>query len=181
MQFRIPLANRGRVPHASSAEAAPRRMTFYRHSRREKFENPLPASCRIAVIATGFAERDGVRAFEEGQTREIQAFRPEILAATVPTLLRLAETIRVTHALVPFSGARIGAVTALDRDLLWKAYQVPVFEQAFGPDGAIMARECEAHDGLHLYLPKRYHGALRTEPCACGRPEPRIALPGEVL
>jgi hypothetical protein len=115
-----------------------------------------------------------VRAFEEEQLRDIEQFRPEILAASMPVLLRLARTIRLTRAIVPFSGSRLGPVSGRDRDLLWSAYQVPVFEQRLGPDGSVVARECEAHDGLHLYLPRHFEGEIRTEPCACGRKEPRI-------
>ena len=174
MQLRIPLIHRGRAPHASSAVSPLKRMTFYRHSAREKFDNPLPVACRVAMLAPNFQEKDGVRAFEEDQTVEIQKFKPEILAGTVPVLLRLAEMIRIPRALVAFSGARVGPVTPRDRDLLWSAYQVPVFEQCLGQEGAVIARECEAHDGMHLYLPHQYHGPLRTEACACGRPEPRI-------
>jgi hypothetical protein len=150
-------------------------MTFYRHSTREKFDNPLPVPCRIAIVAPNFLEKDGVRSFDEDQSPEIVKFRPEILAGTVPALLRLAEAIRIPRAVVAFSGARVGPVTDRDRDLLWSAFQVPVFEQCLGPDGAVMARECEAHDGLHLYAPQHYHGALRSEACPCGRPQPRIA------
>jgi len=36
------------------------------------------------------------------------------------------------------------------RELLWRAFRVPVFEQLRGWDGAILARECEVHDGLHI-------------------------------
>jgi phenylacetate-coenzyme A ligase PaaK-like adenylate-forming protein len=150
-------------------------MTFYRHTEREKFDNPLPSPCRIAVVAPNFQERDGVRTFEENQFPEIEKFRPEILAGTVHVLLRLAEIIRVPRALVAFSGARLGPLSPRDRDLLWSAYQVPVFEQSLSPEGAVIARECEAHDGLHLYLPEHYRGAVQTQPCPCGRPEPRIA------
>jgi hypothetical protein len=150
-------------------------MTFYRHTQREKFDNPLPVACRIAVVAPNFEERDGVRTFEEDQFREIEKFKPEILAGTVHVLLRLAEALRVPRAVVAFSGSRLGPVTNRDRDLLWSAYQVPMFEQSLGPDGRVIARECEAHDGLHLYRPEEYQGLLREEPCPCGRPEPRIA------
>jgi hypothetical protein len=150
-------------------------MTFYRHSKRERFENPLPSSSRIAVLAPNFTERDGVRCFAEEQFPEIEKFCPEILAGTVPVLLRLAQTIRITRAIVAFSGSRIGPVSHRERDLLWSAYQVPIFEQCLGPNGIVIARECEAHDGLHLILPALYQGSLRSEPCPCGRPEPRIA------
>jgi phenylacetate-CoA ligase len=36
------------------------------------------------------------------------------------------------------------------RDQLWRAFQVPVFEQLRGWDGTVIARECEVHDGLHV-------------------------------
>ena len=175
MKLRIPLPKRGRAQHASSADPAPpRRMTFYRHSQRERFQNPLPSTCRVAVVSPNFADKDGVRTFDEDQYREIEVYEPEILAASVPVLLRLAERIRISRAIVAFSGARVGAVTNRDRDLLWSAFQAPVFEQRLGPDGGVIARECEAHDGLHLYVPQHFHGDLRTEACACGRAEPRI-------
>lgn len=175
MSLRIPQFRRGRAPHASSADPPPRRMTFYRHAERERFDNPLPVACRIAVVAPNFEEREGVRIFEEEQAVEIEKFRPEILAGTVHVLLRLAETLKISRAVVAFSGCRLGPVTTLDRDLLWSAYQVPVFEQSLGAEGVVIARECEAHDGLHLYVPEHYHGLLRRDSCPCGRPEPRIA------
>jgi hypothetical protein len=175
MSFRIPHIRRGCAPHASSADSPPRRMAFYRHTQRERFDNPLPVACRIAVVAPNFEERDGVHTFEENQIPEIEKFRPEVLAGTVHVLLRLAEAIRIPRAVVAFSGSRLGPVTNRDRDLLWSAYQVPVFEQSLGPDGRVIARECEAHDGLHLYLVDHFQGPLRQDACPCGRPEPRIA------
>jgi hypothetical protein len=36
------------------------------------------------------------------------------------------------------------------RDLLWFAFRVPVFEQLRDWDGYVIARECETHNGLHL-------------------------------
>jgi hypothetical protein len=174
--LRIPPFNRGRAPHASSADSPPRRMTFYRHSPREIFASPLPAPSRIAVFSGLFAEKRGVRCFEPESVAEVQTFDPHILAGSVHTLLRVAPVIRTLRAVVPFSGARVGEVTSRDRDLLWIAYQVPVFEQRFGTDGSIIARECEAHDGLHLVSPGIFRGPVRTDVCECGRPEPRIGF-----
>jgi hypothetical protein len=152
-------------------------MAFYRHSERERFASPLPGPARVAIVAPNFAERNGVRCFAEEELCEIQRYRPEILAATVHVLLRLAASIRIPRAIVVFSGARLGPITARDRDLLWAGYQVPVFEQCLLPDGSVLARECEAHDGLHLISPAAYNGERRLEPCPCGRPEPRINSP----
>lgn len=172
MIVRIPLPKRGRAQRASSADSSAGRTAFYGHSRRERFQNPLPTPCRIAVLSPKFAERDGVRYFAEERHREIDIFGPDILAGAVPALLRLAEKVRVTRAVVAFSGARV--VSDRDRDLLWNAFQAPVFEYRFGPEGEVIARECEAHDGLHLFVPERFCGEVRTEACACGRLEPRI-------
>jgi hypothetical protein len=65
-----------------------------------------------------------------------------------------------------------------DRDILWAAFRVPVFEQVIGKSGKRLAAECEAHDGLHVESP-----ALPTEnecvddaPCPCGRKTPRIGV-----
>jgi hypothetical protein len=166
--LRIPPFKRGRVTHASSAES------FYRHSNRQPFANPLPVAARTAVLGARFAEKGGVRCFEPDSHIDIQAFNPEILAGTVHALLRLAPVVRDLRAIVAFSGSRLGDVTMQDRDLLWKAFQVPVFEQRLAADGTVIARECEAHDGLHLYVAGSYSGSTRREPCECGRSEPRI-------
>jgi hypothetical protein len=172
--FRIPPMNRGRATRASSADSPIRRMTFYRHSARQTFSSPLPSPSRIAVISGLFAEKQGVRCFEPESLPEVEKFEPQILAASVHTLLRFAPVVRTLWAVVPFSGPRLGEVTTRDRDLLWAAFQVPVFEQRLGLDGTVIARECEAHDGLHLANSSAFQGPVRIEPCECGRPEPRI-------
>ena len=149
-------------------------MTFYRHSQRERFENPLPGDARIAVLSPHFLEKDGVRCFVGDEVTAIANFAPEILAGTVQALLHLAPDIHPTKAVVVFSGSRIGTISAMDRNLLWIAFQVPLFEQCFGFDGSIVARECEAHDGLHVFAASGNRMAHRTEACPCGRPEPRL-------
>ncbi len=173
MQLRIPLFDRRRASYALSA-TLPRRMTFYRHSDRERFQNPLPGESRVAVISPHFLEKNGVRCFGPEEVAALVEFAPETMAGTVPALLRLASVSSLSRAVVVFSGARIGVVNQKDRDLLWMAFQVPLFEQSFGPDGAIIARECEAHDGLHVAQSANHLGNLRTAPCPCGRVEPRM-------
>jgi hypothetical protein len=176
--LRIPLLHGGRANHASSADSSSsRRMPFYRHSQRERFESPLPGQARVAVLAPNFAERNGVRCFVEEELPAIELFHPEILAGTVHALLRLAASLRIPRAVVAFSGARIGPLTSRDRDLLWTGFQVPIFEQWLLPDGSVMARECQAHDGLHLVSPAHYRGELLSDPCPCGQVEPRIFTP----
>ena len=61
------------------------------------------------------------------------------------------------------------------RDLLWRAFGVPVFEQLLGSDGAVIASECEVHDGLHLHRAEPHlHGEIVREHCACGSEAPRV-------
>ena len=36
------------------------------------------------------------------------------------------------------------------RERLWDAFELPVFEQLRGFEGELLASECDAHDGLHL-------------------------------
>ena len=69
-------------------------------------------------------------------------------------------------------------MTDADRECLWWAFRVPVFEQVIGKSGKLLAAECEAHDGLHVASPDRpLHGeALDDSLCPCGRKSPRIAV-----
>lgn len=56
----------------------------------------------------------------------------------------------IRHSVVAFSDVRYGLLRDEDRDALWHAFQVPVFEQLRGLRGELLASECEAHMGLHL-------------------------------
>ena len=108
----------------------------------------------------------------------------------------------VQRALVAFTGIEEGPLLESVRDLLWNTFEVPVFEQRLGANGSVLAWECEAHEGLHIVeenvvieqglnrelvltsLTDRCHpvlrlvagvsGTIETQPCGCGRPEPRL-------
>jgi hypothetical protein len=68
-----------------------------------------------------------------------------------------------------------------DRDRLWRAFRVPIFEQIVGRAGELLAAECEAHDGLHIESPRlKIEGLpIDASPCACGRKTPRLP-PAEI-
>jgi len=51
---------------------------------------------------------------------------------------------------VSFTGGDDGELSDADREQFWRTFQVPVFEQRRGFDGRVIARECEAHSGLHV-------------------------------
>jgi hypothetical protein len=60
------------------------------------------------------------------------------------------------------------------RDLLWRSFGVPVFEQLLGPDGVVIGSECEVHDGLHVDNGAGMPGEIVTDHCACGLETPRL-------
>ncbi len=69
-------------------------------------------------------------------------------------------------------------MTEADRENLWSAFRVPVFEQVIGKSGKLLAAECEAHDGLHIASPALplHRESLDDSPCPCGRKTPRIGV-----
>ena len=131
----------------------PRRKSVFRYPM-----NPVP---RTAVLAgffrqPGFRPNDRVRVFPGGWSEEVAAFAPAAIAATRP-------------------GGPL--LSASDRERLWQAFHVPVFEQIIGPNGELLAAECEAHDGLHVEVPGLSLDGYRLEvaQCGCGRAAPRLA------
>lgn len=124
-----------------------------------------------------------------------------IVAGRFASLQPLAASIHVERALIVITGVREGVLADADRDWLWSAFGVPVFEQHVGLDGQLIAHECEAHDGLHLVhdnavvevasdrllltsltdikqptlrLRTGFSGEIRTGECECGSSEPRL-------
>jgi hypothetical protein len=152
----------------------------------EVFQSPLPVPVRAAVLAPGFAGTEWVRVFPDGWSREVEDFKPELLAAPVSELRRIAarvSTRRVAlpsldYAVVAFTGAGQPLLGDGDRDFLWRVFQVPVFEQYLSASGRTLAVECDAHDGLHI-VPWREDSAelprlVETTRCPCGQPGPRL-------
>ena len=119
---------------------------------------PLPPVEKAAVLAAGFKRGRGVRVFSELRRSSLIRYRPQVIAGPVGVLRLLAEANedrgapvpRVSHAVIAFGGVRHGFVSDEARDLFWRIFEVPVFGQFLGPDGELLAWECEAHDGLHV-------------------------------
>lgn len=141
---------------------------------------PVAPTPRTAVLMPGFLETNQVRVFPEGLTPAVLRFQPQALAAPAD-LLRWAASNgvrgrvvlpRLENALVVFTGVPFGCLSEADRDLLWRAFQVPVFEQMLGFDGELLASECEAHEGLHL----RQEQAIFEYAPGAGQPEVLITF-----
>lgn len=142
------------------------------------FVHPLDPAPKTVVLAAGFRSTRTVRVFPDGWNGEAARHLPCALAAPLEELLRLAETgIELHHAVIVLTSGGESRVAEEDRDLLWSAFGVPVFEQCLGADNELLAAECEAHDGLHVVGGKQ-EPLLQTGVCGCGSSIPR-KMPGD--
>lgn len=141
--------------------------------------NPVP---RTAILAAGFEETRLIRGFPSGWSQEAERFRPTALAGTFQALRPLTirgDEIALRHAVIVFHYGLDIRLLDSERDLLWKAFGVPIFEQILDADNRLLAMECEAHEGLHLMVDRACEEMDRA-PCPCGNPRPRLAEPRPV-
>lgn len=144
------------------------RLQLYRNTRtprytRRVFDYHLDPPPRIAVLTDGFENTDWLECFPDGWGEAMEKFKPEAIAGPVPALRRLATTVfsagaRLRHLkrpLIVLSGLGFenrAMMSDDDRNMFWRAFGVPVFERYLGFGLETLAKECEAHDGLHLNL-----------------------------
>ena len=147
----------------------------------------MPVPSRLAVVGAEFHLTSHMRSFEADDIEGLVRYAPDAMALPLDVALWLAdrklrgffELPSLRLAIVVFSSC---ALEMHHRDLLWKAFGLPVFEQLRGSDGRVIARECEVHDGLHVNadeVPEGMTGEPITEQCDCGletaRLRPRMA------
>jgi hypothetical protein len=152
------------------------------------FVYPVPPAPLTAILMPWFSpktrSRGGVRVFEDGWNAEAAAYRPQAIAATWPQIeaLLAGKIESLTHAVIVLARPEDALLTLAQREQLWRAFRVPVFEQIIGEHGVLLAAECEAHAGLHIESPKLELAGLAIEsgPCGCGRTTPRIILEGQI-
>ena len=125
-----------------------------------------------------------IRIFRNGWGPEAERFQPAAVAATLTQCRKLSRILvpSLTHALIVLERPGAARLTDADRDLFWRAFRVPVFEQIIGPKGQLLAGECEAHDGLHLEAPGLRIDAQLVDMslCPCGRKTPRFGVQPKV-
>lgn len=150
-------------------------MTFPLPLRKAAFVYPLGKPPRTAVLGPWFRATSSVRVFPTGWTDEAAAYAPQAVAATRQQLLELAPYApHVTHAVIVIAKPGEPWLSPADRQLLWRAFQVPIFQQMISEVGELLAAECEAHDGLHLVTTELSGYALDSTPCPCGSAAPRV-------
>ena len=149
---------------------------FRRKQGGARVQHPLEPVQRTAVLAAGFAAERNVRVFPEGWSRGAERFRPAVIAGTLDRLLdAAAQGAKVSHALVVYTSDPGCRLTRQDRDRLWDAFGVPLFEQVLGASGEVVAAECEAHAGLHV-VGEPGNLELDHGLCACGSEGPRLMV-----
>lgn len=125
----------------------------------ETFRFPLPWHGRLALVDTDLRGNSDALNFESTDLAAIEAWVPESIVLPLSIALsyaaqRLAGANLLPclrSAIVVLSSPALPGVPMTDdhRDLLWSAFGLPVFEQLLGPDGSVIAHECEVHGGLH--------------------------------
>jgi len=148
-------------------------------NRKAPFQYPIAPAPRTIVLVDWFdpSPARAVQTFAEGWTRQASAFAPAAVAGTREQLLSLAaDPPPLTHALIVLARPGDPLTTVAERDQLWRAFGLPMFEQIIAEDGRLLAAECEAHDGLHISIAGRTWDAywIESAPCACGQKSPRL-------
>jgi hypothetical protein len=97
----------------------------------------------------GFRETRLVRVFPQGWNERVRRFQPGSVAGPLEQLRSLArEEWPLEQAVIVFTYAGGPGISPLDREALWKAFGVPVFEQYLGPQtdcwppSATRTRDC---------------------------------------
>ena len=145
---------------------------------------PVHPAPRTAVLVPWFHEsvltNRPLRVFPHGWSADAAAFAPAAVAGTFEQLNTLAREgiSSLTHSIIVLWRPEQQRMSHADRDGLWSAFRVPVFEQVIGKSGRLLAAECEAHDGLHVASPDfSLHGeSVDDSLCPCGRKSPRIGV-----
>lgn len=139
-----------------------------------RFIHPLDPAPKTVLLANGFQGTRTIRVFPDGWNEEAARQGPCAVAAPLEDLLRLARSgVKLQHAVIVLTRGAHSDLSEDDRDRLWAAFGVPVFEQCLGPYNELLAAECEAHDGLHIVGGER-RLAGETGLCGCGSSVPRM-------
>lgn len=161
----------------------------------ESFRFPLPGPVRIALLEGKFQPDPNMRECSVHDLAWLRSYSPDALVAPLDVALFLADRRKRGFIDLPNLKTALVVLTSFDdaplsghaRDLLWRAFSVPVFEQLRGWDGAVIARECEVHDGLHIdecaaILHLHEGEILATQLAAPGEPiiRARTGLTGEI-
>jgi hypothetical protein len=140
----------------------------------EPFPYPIPNCPSIAVFPPHFAPIGPVTIATDATT--LPQLNVRSIAASIATIRAInPQNWTPEFPIVVLSDCRSGLISDDDRDYIWHRFGVPVFEYLLDANGKILARECEAHDGLHVEGEiDAFDAVLTEEACGCGRPGSRL-------
>ena len=139
------------------------------HAAAAAFVHPLDPPPRTAVLAPRFRSTRTSRVFPNGWDNKVAKFAPAAIAGAFDQLLAAADAgLQLTHAVVCLTWDTKNLLSDDQRDFLWEAFGVPVFEQILGPGNTLLANECDAHAGLHI-TPAYKAPMTGIARCDCGR------------
>jgi hypothetical protein len=114
------------------------------------FRYPLAAAIKMAVFSDCLRVPREYLHFRESARPKLDELGVSAIAAPASAIADLLTGWRATHPIVVFTGPDYGVLTQDVREVLWNQSQVPLFEQLVSTDRIVIARECDAHAGLHL-------------------------------
>jgi hypothetical protein len=150
------------------------RITIRRRPPGAVFVHPVDPAPRTAVLAAGFHPTKLVRVFPDGWNQHAERFSPASLAGSRERVFQAAYSgVGLDHSVIVFTYPGEPPLSAGERESLWMAFGVPVFEQYLSLQNKLLATECDAHFGLHVT--EGYEDLdLETEVCVCGNRAPRL-------
>jgi hypothetical protein len=140
-----------------------------------RFVHPIDPVPRTAILVAGFRETRVVRVFSRGWDDRAARFRATAVAGPIEQLRRLlTANVRLEHAVIALSYPGDRPLSPWDREVLWRALGVPVFEQYLDRKNRLLAMECDAHSGMHVV--SGCAGLdVESDVCPCGNRTPRLS------
>jgi hypothetical protein len=124
---------------------------------------PFPAAPNLRAALLGdLGCFEDVTVFAEHRWREVSLYEPNILAAEPATLAKFAEYVfhgvwengSIDTAVFAITAIGKQPMTKEHRLVVWRAFRVPIYELLVDTDEGVLAAECEAHEGWHVYHPQ---------------------------
>src|ERR1700737_4212510 len=116
-----------------------------------RFVHPMDPMPRTAILIPGFQETKLARVFPAGWNEAASRFQPPSIAGPPDQVPRIArQGLQPQPSVVAFTYDGQAGLTSADRELFWRTFGVPIFEQLLSAGNELIAMECDAHDGLHL-------------------------------
>lgn len=151
----------------------------------ETLRFPLVFTGSTAILTRGFRPEKNTRQFALTDVNGLREFAPQCLVAPLDDAIDLADqklrglldlpSLEFAIVLTSFADTPLADH---HRDLLWRAFGIPVFEQLRNAEGRVIARECEVHAGLHLeagvVLPEGLPYGRLQDHCECGAETARL-------